>query len=57
MADSRRFEKARNRHISTMVQPIATKFGMMLHTDSLNPPTIKIYNLISKNSRWRMASF
>jgi len=31
-------EKSKNRHISTVVQPILTKFGMLKHFDPLDRP-------------------
>jgi len=36
MADVRHFEKSKNRRILATVQPIATKFGTVMHTPHLN---------------------
>jgi len=40
------FEKSKNRHISGTVWPIATKFGRVIHIDSLDPSALQHFGIL-----------
>ena len=56
MAVGRRFEKSRNRHISTVVRPVGTTFHIMSHTNALKPVDRQnfcfIFVLKIQDGRW-----